>query len=869
MKKVLSLVLVIAMVLSSMSFAFAGTFEDVTGDYEDAINTLVALGIVTGYEDGTFRPEKVVTRAEMAKLMVVTLGYGDLISGSKSNFVDTQGHWADAYIALAAGKGIVLGDGNGNFRPDATVTYNEVLTMLVRGLGYTDTCNELKGMSWPTNFKVKAAELGITEDVVMSSTGADRGGVAQAIYNALEETLVTVNSDGDVVLTTTQTTDNDGDVVVKYTKLLSRIAKLETVTIDENSLDEDAKDYLGNLVDLEPYMFQSVDVYTIDGDVVYVDDINSVVVEGTITDLLVDGTSIDDLVDKDPTQAEITAILTATDVEITVVIEDANEKEHEFVVEDDVESFYNGAVDSIAIENFDDYLYYGDTAAAKVVAVIDDEYTGSKADNGKADDGEEVANFVIEKATEAVLVDKEYVEGKSKIYGEVGTIALPTDDGDLDVDNITVTGEVSSLEEIAVGDVVVAYKDIDQTKVELVVVRNSVEGLVTSTNTSGSNVYVEETKYVVSDIVNAIVEGNAQAGDEGTFYLDDAGKIFAIDTEGEDLTDYAVVVDKADGTVNERYVNNYSVDEDAELKLLTADGDTVTYPILADFDGKTLDDVATLDEDSDLLDDALTVQTLAVGDLIRYSVDEDGNIDAVELIGDVTADAGTYDEADRELLDTDDIADVTTEDSLVFYFDNNGTASDLTDDSYDVVSLSSVENGTATVVYYTSGSDKDKIAVIYTDSAASTNDGVYGVIKSVSYVLNADKDKVKQVTAFIDGEEVVFLTEDADVTAKREVTTAQAIKFDFNTSDEIEDTDVVIADGTNITPIVVTSIDSTYVNGTARIATDCVVYIYDESADSWSIGDKSDIDEEANQTAAYAVDTDESTRVDIVVQFVD
>ena len=59
------------MVLSSFSFAFAAPkFEDVTGDYEEAVGVLAALGVVTGYEDGTFRPERIVTRAEMAKLIV-------------------------------------------------------------------------------------------------------------------------------------------------------------------------------------------------------------------------------------------------------------------------------------------------------------------------------------------------------------------------------------------------------------------------------------------------------------------------------------------------------------------------------------------------------------------------------------------------------------------------------------------------------------------------------------------------------------------------------------------------------------------------------------------------------------------------------
>ena len=68
MKRVLSLVLAISMVMSMFSFAFAGTaLKDVVDtDYESAVEALVELGIVNGYEDGTYRPEQKVSRAEMA-----------------------------------------------------------------------------------------------------------------------------------------------------------------------------------------------------------------------------------------------------------------------------------------------------------------------------------------------------------------------------------------------------------------------------------------------------------------------------------------------------------------------------------------------------------------------------------------------------------------------------------------------------------------------------------------------------------------------------------------------------------------------------------------------------------------------------------
>ncbi|MEL7649600.1 MAG: S-layer homology domain-containing protein [Sedimentibacter sp.] len=862
MKKVLSLVLVIAMVLSSMSFAFASTsFEDVAGnDYEDAINTLVALGVVTGYEDGTYRPEKTVTRAEMAKLMVELLGYGDLVAGSKSNFTDTQGHWADAYIALAAGKGLVVGTGDGKFTPDRTVSYDEAITMVVRALGYTDTCNELKNMTWPTNFKVKAAELKLTKDVAMNTTGADRGGVAQLMYNALEAILVTINSDGDVVKSYTTNSKNE----IVYTKLLSRLATLETLTVDTDALDEDSKDYRGAIVDLAPYMYQSIDAYVNDDDeVVYVDEVNSVVVTGTVVDILDEaGNSIDDgdTLDIDSTNS-------AKDT-VKVVIEDANAKQYKVAVTDGVVAFYNNDEETIVVENFASLLY--SNSAAKVTAIVDDE---NGNDNGKVDNGEFALNLVVTKATKGILVKSDYVEGKTKITGVSANLLLPQDDGDVDVANITVAGAVDSLEDIKADDVVIAYEALnyssdDSYPVKLVVVRDAVEGTVTKTNSSSKTIYIDGTSYKKSSITGAVAANTIQVNDEGVFYLDNAGKIFAVDTEAE-LVDYAVVLGKENGDVTTKF-GTTDVDDLAQIKLATSEGETVVYDIYTTMDDNIIDDVATLNKTGDLV--TLSGSTLVVnaamvrGTLVKYSLDEDGYIDAIEVVA-----------TDVETIDTDDL-DVMTVDSTVVF--------DATDD-FNVVSIDNLEDGKShDVAYFTSGSNKGKIAVIISSNVESVNDGVYGVISALNYVQNASGSKVVEVTALVNGEKVTFLTGKGRLTSEFAVTTtAAAYRFEFNSSDVLLSVENITANATSGTGddadvrafinATITDLDNDgmKVNTVQKFfSSDVAVYIYDQSDDSITIGDVSDLLESSDsnhvRTSAYVKDITDSSRIGIVVQVV-
>ncbi|WP_438435163.1 endo-1,4-beta-xylanase [Gorillibacterium sp. sgz500922] len=99
-----------------------------------AIERLARQGIVSGYPDGTFRPDSAITRAEFVTLLANAF---PLPEPAASAFADTRGHWAERAIAQAAAAGIVQGDGGGRFKPDAPLTREELAAMLAR-LGLLD-----------------------------------------------------------------------------------------------------------------------------------------------------------------------------------------------------------------------------------------------------------------------------------------------------------------------------------------------------------------------------------------------------------------------------------------------------------------------------------------------------------------------------------------------------------------------------------------------------------------------------------------------------------------------------------------------------------------------------------------------------------
>ena len=129
----------IAMILwrlldSEAKYANRGnSFSDVTtGWYARAVSYLEFRNIVQGYEDGTFRPNNPITRAELTAMMS---RFFEMDETGVNNFTDVSvTHWAIAYINNAHNKGWVEGDGDGTFRPNAPTSRAEAVTIINRVL---------------------------------------------------------------------------------------------------------------------------------------------------------------------------------------------------------------------------------------------------------------------------------------------------------------------------------------------------------------------------------------------------------------------------------------------------------------------------------------------------------------------------------------------------------------------------------------------------------------------------------------------------------------------------------------------------------------------------------------------------------------
>ena len=248
LKKVLSLVLCVAMMLSVMAVGAGAAFSDQSKiKNTEAVDMCVALKIIGGYPDGSYKPEGNITRAEFAKMICVLLNGGTTpatATNTTPTFNDVRGNanaaWAEGFIEYCYAKGIVSGVGGGKFAPNGNVTATEAAKMLLVALGYNATVENYTGASWALKVNVQANQDGLYKGLETIDTGAalTRDNAAQMVWNALQAYVIDKSSTID---------RTDGSVTDIYTKsdsvdLIAKmydgiIAKGELSAFEYNSKD--------------------------------------------------------------------------------------------------------------------------------------------------------------------------------------------------------------------------------------------------------------------------------------------------------------------------------------------------------------------------------------------------------------------------------------------------------------------------------------------------------------------------------------------------------------------------------------------------------------------------------------------------------
>ncbi len=774
MKKILALVLVLSLVLGTFSFAFADGHlpEDVVGeDSEEAVATLMALGVINGYPDGTYKPERTVTRAEMAKLLVEALGYGELSKGATATFPDVQGTWAESYVGFAASMDIVKGYPDGTFKPSQPMTVDEAMTMVIRALGYTD--ESLKG-TWPTNYKVKALDLDLTEDMSALSGPGLRGDVAILLFNALEVRLVEVDADNAV----SYVMNNDES----YRLFIDRIGKKVDMAKAEKAADQivQPEDVYGDdawdtVIDLTPYLFHTLTYYeNRDGEVAYVSDVQTDEFAGTV--------------------------ITNTGTKLTV--EDVDGDDEIFDITTNTALFYNGdkADDTTVADLMKD--------KAEVVVVYDDD------------------DVVLGVVAWEPLVKQVVQEYSSRRPLQLRVTAeywdLPeNDDEELDLDALTVEGDADSLQDIEEDDVVHYYASDNTTKVKLLVIRDTFTGKFTRRVSATEGTFGGQSFDV--SVFSSVNLTNESLATTYELILDKDGDIFSLTEYDEEpsVEGYALYVDFAKGTIetDEWDADDSSVDKAPRVKLFTDGGDVVVYAL--DTEDLTLEAGETLDLGDVTLkvnaaEDEITAtfsNGLEMGDLVEIELNDDGVVTSIAKV-DYSATDGEFD-ADEMLVDEYDVTNATVIFNIVVE-DN--------EDEWEVLEMSDLADGEEDLSYVVGDNFHADVITAYGELVAK--DVNYAVITDFAEALDEDDEVVYELTLILNGETVTYLTTD-DITEDSDILTG-VVTLDIS-SGKVEAINAIT--GSSITIEEISGRRIQYKDGTAtKVMTldeDVVVFIQD------------------------------------------
>ena len=846
MKKVLSFVLSIAMVVCLMpTMAFAATtsasqaaaaYSDTEGTAcEGAVNVLTALKVVDGFTDGTYKPEQTVTRAQMAKLIVTALGVADYATAKTSKFVDMgAATWSIPYVEYAANLNIVNGVGNGKFNPNGLVTYEQAATMIVRALGYTDQCKEMNG-TWPAIYVQKAMALGVFEDVANGgANGATRGDIAIMLYNAIELAEVYADADGTTHYKTGNNATYFNGVAVNGVTMLGTLNKNGSQAYEViSSQDADTA-----LTDVRPYVGAAAKV-TKDknGDILAVGDLKTTFLTGDVSS---DGKKITvDDVDYEISNADFVGVKASTG---------GADKD---VKADKIE---NGATTSAAI----------DAAAFKTSYWgVDDVTIAAKVSGKTVKEIYSVATWTVKKASKVSDSDLTNVIKNCKLLSKSFD---KNDNLEPDTTSFVLNG-VASLSDIKADNVVYVYTNTSDKIRRVDVGTTVIKGEITKKTASKITIDGKSYKFAktnTGELASAPVDIDTwDAGDEVTVYLDYNGKIYDGELVESNSGNYALLYSKSTTPPN-----SDDLTSDSKVKLVVNDGSVKTFNI----NGEKYNNNVKDNKSSKWAD-------LTQGSIVKYEVNSEGKITKLYKAGATGVNSNKNSDvvitnnyiSKSAMLQSIKISDGAVIFTLPATKDVSGNYSFSFKDSDDagIAKLDSVLDSTPELVTAIKN-DKDKIvAMLISDEA--TSDDFYGIVTS-SYNL---KDSDYGADFYIGTEKKTDTqTDEKYAISKTDAKDVTLYKIQNTTGGKYKMTDAastLVGIAKSATNDSLVKFDNGYIKAdaaTIKNAKDetvsslslydsAVVYIYDDSADEWTIGSKSDLTDEDNYTIKfYSTSTD-------------
>ena len=548
LKKVLSLVLALAMALSLMTVAFAkdasdyADYDEVT--YKEAVDVMTAIGVFDGMNGTEFAPDGTLTREQAAKIicyMLMGQEKADKLTASKAPFADVAAdRWSAGAIAYCASEGIVDGVGNNKFNPTGTLTGQQFAKMVLVALGFDAQEYGLIGESWAIN----ASKLAISEDLdkdmedINLSNNMTREQACQMALNAVKHTtsedVYAVDDNGKVV-----TFDNLND------------ALLYVAIKDSNTVQ-----YIGKTKDYSDSLLDKVFEVSVD------DGVDSF---GRPAATYINKDWDDDMV-------------YANEADYTVVVDEAN-KDAAYWAEEANKNLTgagtgvklnNGTLDSYQIG--DVIEFYVDNKAitntivsrytADVITDVDTDVKASDAENGVS------AYITFENAGK--FNDTEIPGYNAKTFTEDAVVALAMDGNDILNAYVTdsVKGAITAQSE---KDNVYTYT-MNGTKYTMVASasksdNNEIKDKV-DFEEGNYKLYLDQNGYVLKA---EILEGTAAIGD--VFYLEDVDQnnVYWVETEnnkGKTVNAYYVQAVALDGTVTNIKIAEATngTDEDTAIK---------------------------------------------------------------------------------------------------------------------------------------------------------------------------------------------------------------------------------------------------------------------------------------------------------------